>query len=72
MFTLTRADGYQISTDPDRIDLDRVHAWLSTDAYWALGRERETVARAFAGSVGFGHSYYSIGGKFDNFTRSVF
>ncbi|MET9302686.1 MULTISPECIES: GNAT family N-acetyltransferase [Micromonospora] len=54
MFTVTRADGYEISTDPDRIDLDRVHDWLSTDAYWALGRERETVARAFAGSIGFG------------------
>ncbi|MEW2441485.1 GNAT family N-acetyltransferase [Micromonospora marina] len=54
MFTVTRADGYEISTDPDRIDLDRVHVWLATDAYWALGRDRETVARAFAGSIGFG------------------
>ena len=54
MFTVTRADGYEISTDPDRIDLDRVHVWLATDAYWALGRERETVARAFTGSIGFG------------------
>ena len=54
MFTLTRADGYQISTDPDRLDLDRVHRWLSTDAYWALGRNRETVGRAFGGSIGFG------------------
>ncbi|MEU4789856.1 GNAT family N-acetyltransferase [Micromonospora tulbaghiae] len=54
MFTVTRADGYEISTDPDRIDLDLVHVWLATDAYWALGRERETVARAFAGSIGFG------------------
>ncbi|MFC0097512.1 GNAT family N-acetyltransferase [Micromonospora marina] len=54
MFTVTRADGYEISTDPDRIDLDRVHVWLATDAYWALGRDRETVVRAFAGSTGFG------------------
>ena len=54
MFTLTRDDGYLISTDPDRLDLDLVHTWLSTDAYWALGRDRETVARAFAGSLGFG------------------
>ncbi|TDC72172.1 GNAT family N-acetyltransferase [Micromonospora sp. KC606] len=53
MFTATR-DGYQLSTDPDRIDLGRVHHWLSTDAYWALGRSRETVARAFAGSIAFG------------------
>ena len=33
MFTLTRPDGYLLSTDPDRLDLDRVHHWLSTDAY---------------------------------------
>ncbi|MEU4477032.1 GNAT family N-acetyltransferase [Micromonospora sp. NPDC023966] len=54
MFTLTRTDGYLLSTDPDRLDLDRVHHWLSTDAYWALGRDRDTVGRAFAGSIGFG------------------
>ncbi|SCL17247.1 Acetyltransferase (GNAT) family protein [Micromonospora rhizosphaerae] len=54
MFTLTRADGYQLSTDPARIDLDRVHRWLSTDAYWAIGRDRETVERSFATSIGFG------------------
>ncbi|MFI2650607.1 GNAT family N-acetyltransferase [Micromonospora fulviviridis] len=54
MFTLTRHDGYLLSTDPDRLDLDRVHHWLSTDAYWALGRDRDTVGRAFAGSIGFG------------------
>ncbi|MEV0152956.1 GNAT family N-acetyltransferase [Micromonospora sp. NPDC050686] len=54
MLTLTRADGYQLSTDPGRLDLDLVHHWLSTDAYWALGRDRATVERAFAGSIGYG------------------
>ncbi|MGC5286098.1 GNAT family N-acetyltransferase [Micromonospora sp. DT231] len=54
MFSLTRTDGYLLSTDPDRLDLARVHLWLSTDAYWALGRDRETTARAFAGSLPFG------------------
>ncbi|MFI6261656.1 GNAT family N-acetyltransferase [Micromonospora sp. NPDC051006] len=54
MFSLTRADGYLLSTDPARLDLDRVHHWLSTEAYWALGRDRETVARAFAGSIPYG------------------
>ena len=54
VFTVTRADGYQLSTDPDRLDLGRVHTWLATDAYWARGRDRETVERAFAGSIGFG------------------
>ncbi|MFF3867291.1 GNAT family N-acetyltransferase [Micromonospora sp. NPDC001898] len=54
MITLTRDDGYLLSTDPARLDLDLVHRWLCTDAYWALGRDRETVGRAFAGSLPFG------------------
>ncbi|MBE8475335.1 GNAT family N-acetyltransferase [Streptomyces justiciae] len=48
------ATGYQISTDPDRIDAERVHRWLSEDAYWALGRSREKQDRAIAGSLNFG------------------
>ncbi|MCT9078054.1 GNAT family N-acetyltransferase [Streptomyces fulvoviolaceus] len=48
------ADGYEISTDPDRIDAERVHHWLSTDAYWATGRSREKQDRAIAGSLNFG------------------
>ncbi|QEU97780.1 GNAT family N-acetyltransferase [Streptomyces kanamyceticus] len=48
------ADGYEISADPARIDAARVHQWLSTDAYWALGRTREKQDAAIAGSVNFG------------------
>ena len=36
------------------MDLDRVHQWLSTDAYWALGRDRETVETAARHSLNFG------------------
>ncbi|NSC20667.1 GNAT family N-acetyltransferase [Streptomyces albus subsp. chlorinus] len=43
-------DGYELSTDPDRLDVGLVHHWLSTDAYWALGRGREVVERAVRGS----------------------
>jgi len=49
-----RDDGYEISTAPERIDVRLVHRWLSTDAYWALGRELETVERAVAASLNFG------------------
>jgi len=51
---LARHDGYDISTDPRRLDLDLVHRWLSTDAYWALGRPRETTERAVAASLNYG------------------
>ncbi|MGW1559022.1 GNAT family N-acetyltransferase [Streptomyces sp. NPDC002144] len=47
-------DGYEISTDPDRLDADRVHRWLSTDAYWAKGRPREKHDQAVASSLNFG------------------
>jgi ribosomal protein S18 acetylase RimI-like enzyme len=36
-------DGYILSRDRDRVDVDTVHRWLSEDAYWALGRPREVV-----------------------------
>ncbi|MGK3944793.1 GNAT family N-acetyltransferase [Streptomyces caeruleatus] len=48
------AEGYEISTDRGRVDAERVHHWLSTDAYWALGRSREKQDRAIAGSLNFG------------------
>lgn len=44
----------EVSTDPERLDVDRIHRWLSTDAYWALGRTRAVVERAVAGSLNFG------------------
>lgn len=43
-----------VTDDLARIDLDVVHHWLSTDAYWALGRSRETVESAARGSLSFG------------------
>ncbi|MFF5976182.1 GNAT family N-acetyltransferase [Streptomyces sp. NPDC012769] len=45
---------YEISADPARIDAARVHHWLSTDSYWAMGRPREKQDRAIAGSLNFG------------------
>jgi len=48
------ADDYEIDSDLARMDLDRVHRWLSTDAYWALGRSRETVETAARHSLNFG------------------
>ncbi|MFI9763581.1 GNAT family N-acetyltransferase [Streptomyces sp. NPDC051963] len=47
-------EGYEISTDPGRVDTERVHRWLSEDAYWALGRSREKQDRAMEGSLNFG------------------
>ncbi|MDX3518637.1 GNAT family N-acetyltransferase [Streptomyces scabiei] len=46
--------GYEMSDDPARLDVARVHHWLSTDAYWALGRPREKLESAIRGSLNFG------------------
>ena len=43
-----------ISTDPSLVDVARVHRWLSTDAYWALGRPLEVVERSIAHSLNVG------------------
>lgn len=43
-------DGYTISDDPARLDVDAVHAYL-TRSYWAAGIPRTTVARALEHSL---------------------
>lgn len=45
---------YEFSADDARIDRERVHAWLSEQAYWALGRARETQDAAMDGSRNYG------------------
>ncbi|HWG26922.1 GNAT family N-acetyltransferase [Actinospica sp.] len=64
-----RADGYEISDDNDRLEIELIHDWLSTDAFWALGRSLETVRRSIAGSVNFG--VYDESGKQVAFARVV-
>ncbi len=44
---------YVISDDPARLDVDAIHAYLTT-SYWAAGISRETVARALTGSFCLG------------------
>jgi GNAT superfamily N-acetyltransferase len=50
---ISREDGYELSTDPDRLDIGLIHYWLSTDAFWALGRSRETVEQSVRASLNF-------------------
>src|SRR5579864_7660599 len=45
-------DAFTVTTDPARLDLDAVHAFLVT-AYWCEGIPREVLARAAAGSLCF-------------------
>lgn len=61
-------DGYTISDDPERIDLDVVWGFLRT-AYWSPGVPRDVVAAAIAGSRPFG--LYAPGGEQVGFARAV-
>ena len=49
---LERGD-YRISTDPERLDLDAIHAYLRR-SYWAEEIPKEIVARSLRGSLCFG------------------
>ena len=48
------SDQFELSTEGARLDFDVIFGWLSTDAYWALGRPRDVVERAAAGSLNIG------------------
>ena len=48
-----RKDGFTISTDKNKIDIDYVHAFL-TRSYWSPGIPMETVRRAMENSLCFG------------------
>jgi GNAT superfamily N-acetyltransferase len=37
--------GFELDDDPERVDHDAVYDFLSTAAYWARGRSRETIER---------------------------
>ncbi|MCD1260761.1 GNAT family N-acetyltransferase [Paenibacillus athensensis] len=47
-----RREGYVLTDETERVDLDAVHRLLST-TYWAAGRSRETVARSVQASLCF-------------------
>jgi len=64
----TRAEGYEVSTDPARLDIERIHRFLST-SYWSSGIPLEVVERAVAHSLPFG--LYSPSGEQIGFARTV-
>lgn len=60
--------GYLISTDRELLELDFIHAFLTT-SYWSPGIPREVVERAIAGSLPFG--LYAPDGAQAGFARVV-
>jgi GNAT superfamily N-acetyltransferase len=64
-----RRDGYVISTDAARVDVDLVHAFLTRDSYWARGITRDVVARSIEHSLVFGA--YDGNGAQVGFARAI-
>ena len=64
-----REDGYSISTDKSRLDLNVIHGYLSGDSYWAAGRSWETVERSVEHSLCF--DLYDLAGRQDGFARVI-
>jgi len=61
-------DEFTVSTDPHRLDLDAIHAALTT-SYWSEGIPRETVERALRGSLCFG--LYVLAGRAGSGERQI-
>jgi len=47
-------DGYVISTDRSRLNIDLIHDFLSKTSYWAIDRARDVVQRSIDNSFSFG------------------
>ncbi len=67
--TWTRPDGYSLSTDRARIDIDVVDRFLTDEAYWTDGLPRPVLERALAGSLPMG--LYAPDGAMAGFARLV-
>ena len=49
-----RKEDFVISTDRSRLNLEFIHSFLSTKAYWAMGRSLDIVERTIQNSLPFG------------------
>ena len=65
---LASRDGYELSDDRERLDVDAIWGYLRT-AYWSPGVPRDVVERSIAGSLCFG--LYAPGGEQAGFARVV-
>lgn len=51
---LPGTEGYEISTDKNRLNRKMIHSWLSAESYWAKNIPIEIVDQSIKGSYCFG------------------
>ncbi|RYU78763.1 GNAT family N-acetyltransferase [Hymenobacter persicinus] len=68
-YSATSPEGFTISTDPARLDVGAIHAYLAQESYWAKGIQRDTLERAISHSLNFG--LYAPDGRLAGFARVV-
>ena len=61
--------GYWVSDDNALLDIERVHAWMTHESYWAIGRPREVMERSIEHSLCIG--LYAPDGAQVGFARLV-
>jgi GNAT superfamily N-acetyltransferase len=54
MVSVRSVNGYEVSTDQDRLDVDLVFRFLSEESYWSPGVPRAVVERSIENSMCFG------------------
>ena len=47
-------NGFIVSTDRSRLDIDVIHSFLSRESYWAANRSRQSTEIAIENSICFG------------------
>ncbi len=53
-FSNAKHNGFSISTDPSKLDMDFIHQFLSEESYWAKGSGRDDVEASLEGELCYG------------------
>jgi len=62
-------EGFYVSRDSSKMDVDFIHDYLSNQSYWAKGRSKQLVVKSMENSICFG--VFDVTNKQVGFARLV-
>jgi len=65
----TNKQGFIVSTDPDKVDIEVLHNFLSTESYWAQNIPKKLVERGVKNSLNF--SLFSPQNRFIGYAKLI-